>query len=301
MLLLSLMVVVVACVAPAVLCHDGMIKVKGGSFTMGTDDPQQRDGEGPARRVKVKTFYLDEKPVVNEQFRSFIRDTKYKTDAEKYGWSFVFHAFVADEVKSTIEQTVKGAEWWLPVPKAYWRVPFGKGSGLKNKMDYPVTQVSWNDADAYCKWAGKRLPTEAEWEFAVRGGLEGKVYPWGNKIEKNRMNTWEGKFPDENSVEDGHHGLAPADAYGPQNKFGFYNMLGNGWEWTADEFQRPANAPPQQSQDKQYVLRGGSYLDSIDGKTNHKVRVTTRMGNTPDSGSDNLTFRCAASAAKDEL
>ncbi|EGD76272.1 sulfatase modifying factor 2 [Salpingoeca rosetta] len=282
---------------------DGMIYMPGeiGTFRLGTKKADSTHGITPQRKVTVDPFYLDRYAVSNADFRAFVRDTKYVTDSEKYGWSFVFKTFVDTASQDLAEtQAMPGADWWLAVPRAYWRKPFGKGSGIKDRLQFPVVQVSWNDAQQYCDWAGKRLPTEAEWEYAVRGGLQDSAYPWGSRYEKNRMNAWQGKFPDTNVLGDGYHGAAPVDAYGPQNDYGFYNMLGNVWEWVADRFEDPS--PP--SQEPKFVLRGGSYVDTVDGKTNHKVRVTTRMGNTADSASDNIGFRCARSAtppAKQEL
>jgi len=271
---------------------DEMVQLKGGTFQMGTDD-EGRDGESPARQVKVKPFAIDVTSVTNEQFLEFIRDTKYKSEAETFGWSFVLDMFVSKQVKKTVKDKLEGAEWWLPVEGAYWRQPFGPKSSIKDRMDHPVVHMSWNDAASYCKWKGKRLPTEAEWEFAARGGLKEKQYPWGNKYEANRMNIWQGKFPTKNTKEDGYAHTAPVTAFGPQNDYGVYNMVGNVWEWVNDKYKPSVEDNRPNRNEEKRVLRGGSYLDSINGKFNHRTRVTTRMGNTPDSGSDNLGFRCA--------
>uniref|UniRef100_A0A8C6HNI4 Sulfatase-modifying factor enzyme-like domain-containing protein n=1 Tax=Mus spicilegus TaxID=10103 RepID=A0A8C6HNI4_MUSSI len=168
--------------------------------------------------------------------------------------------------------------------------PAGPGSGIREKLELPVVHVSWNDAGAYCAWRGRRLPTEEEWEFAARGGLKGQVYPWGNRFQPNRTNLWQGKFPKGDKAEDGFHGLSPVNAFPPQNNYGLYDLMGNVWEWTASTYQ-PAG------QDMR-VLRGASWIDTADGSANHRARVTTRMGNTPDSASDNLGFRCASSAGQ---
>ncbi|XP_021018837.1 inactive C-alpha-formylglycine-generating enzyme 2 isoform X2 [Mus caroli] len=237
-----------------------MVHLPGGRFLMGTDAPDGRDGEGPAREVTVKPFAIDIFPVTNKDFR-------------------YFQFFGAGAV-----------HWWQPVPKAFWRQPAGPGSGIREKLELPVVHVSWNDAGAYCAWRGRRLPTEEEWEFAARGGLKGQVYPWGNRFQPNRTNLWQGKFPKGDKAEDGFHGLSPVNAFPPQNNYGLYDLMGNVWEWTASTYQPAA-------QDMR-VLRGASWIDTADGSANHRARVTTRMGNTPDSASDNLGFRCASSAGR---
>lgn len=270
------------------------VTLSGGKFRMGSSSADPKRGELAAKSVGVKPFVIDKYPVTNENFRKFIRAKKFKTEAEKFGWSFVFRTFVPEKVRSKITQSVPGAPWWLPVQQAYWRQPGGPGTSIKEKLSYPAVHISYNDAQAYCEWMGKRLPTEAEWEFAVRGSLKEKEYPWGSNFQEDRMNIWQGEFPDKNSQEDSHIGVAPVDAFPAQNKFGMYDMLGNAWEWVSDRFE-------DKGQEIKYVLRGGSYIDTADGKHNHKVTVTTRMGNTADAGSDNIMFRCARRASKDEL
>ncbi|KAM5179431.1 inactive C-alpha-formylglycine-generating enzyme 2 isoform 2-T2 [Mantella aurantiaca] len=258
---------------------------------MGTNAADAKDGEGPAKLVAVNPFIIDKYPVTNQDFREFVRATKYKSEAETFGWSFVFEDFVTDELKKKVTQKLQSAPWWLPIERTFWRQPAGPGSGIKEKLDYPVLQVSWNDAQAFCKWRGQRLPTEEEWEFAARGGLKGNTYPWGNGFQANRSNLWQGKFPSLDSGDDGYHGVSPVTAFPAQNAYGLYDMLGNTWEWTTTEYKVSRESTTDHRQ-KMYVLRGASWIDTQDGSANHKARVTTRMGNTPDSASDNLSFRC---------
>ncbi|XP_074969473.1 inactive C-alpha-formylglycine-generating enzyme 2 [Phalacrocorax aristotelis] len=272
---------------------ESMVQLPGGKFLMGSRSREKRNEEGPAREVTVGPFAIDKYPVTNRDFREFVREKKYKTEAEAFGWSFVFEDFVSEELKEKVTQKLESAPWWLPVEKAFWRQPSGPGSSIKDRLDYPVLHVSWNDAQVFCAWKGKRLPAEEEWEYAARGGLEQRVYPWGNKFQPNRTNLWQGDFPRVDTAEDGYHGVSPVAAFPPQNSYGLYDLLGNTWEWTASEYLTPGLSSRQHAQ-KMQVLRGASWIDTADGSANHKARVTTRMGNTPDSASDNLSFRCAA-------
>ncbi|XP_072502967.1 inactive C-alpha-formylglycine-generating enzyme 2 isoform X2 [Notamacropus eugenii] len=256
---------------------NSMVHLPGGTFQMGTNSPDGKDGEGPTRQVTVKPFAIDKYPVTNRDFREFVRQKKYQTEAESFGWSFVFEDLVSDELKKKVTQKLE---------------PAGPGSGIRERLDFPVLHVSWNDAQAFCAWRGKRLPTEEEWEFAARGGLKGRVYPWGNQFQVNRSNLWQGKFPQADTAEDGFHGASPVDAFPPQNNYGLYDLMGNVWEWTASTYGSPIPG-----QDRK-VLRGASWIDTAEGSANHRARVTTRMGNTPDSASDNLGFRCAATPGR---
>uniref|UniRef100_A0A2I2ZXM4 Sulfatase modifying factor 2 n=1 Tax=Gorilla gorilla gorilla TaxID=9595 RepID=A0A2I2ZXM4_GORGO len=197
-----------------------MVQLQGGRFLMGTNSPDSRD-EGPVREVTVKPFAIDIFPVTNRDFRDFVREKKYRTEAEMFGWSFVFEDFVSDELRNKATQPMKSVLWWLPVEKAFWR---------------------------------------------------------------------QGKFPKGDKAEDGFHGVSPVNAFPAQNNYGLYDLLGNVWEWTA--------SPYQAAEQDMRVLRGASWIDTADGSANHRARVTTRMGNTPDSASDNLGFRCAADAGR---
>ncbi|XP_063267411.1 formylglycine-generating enzyme isoform X4 [Prinia subflava] len=214
-----------------------MVPIPGGTFTMGTREPGiPQDGEGPARSVRLRAFLMDQYEVSNRHFQSFVTATGYVTEAEKFGDSFVFEGMLSEAVKADIHQAVAAAPWWLPVKGASWKHPEGPGSSISSRMDHPVVHVSWNDAVAFCAWAGKRLPTEAEWEYGCRGGLENRLFPWGNKLQpkgQHYANIWQGEFPTNNTAEDGYKGTAPVSAF-PPNGFGLYNMVGNAWEWTSD-------------------------------------------------------------------
>eukprot|EP00756_Hemistasia_phaeocysticola_P032225 Hpha_TRINITY_DN16398_c0_g1::TRINITY_DN16398_c0_g1_i1::g.62826::m.62826 len=276
-----------------------MVELKAELFHMGTDDTKYNknvDGEGPSRLANVKPFSIDVTPVTNAQFLKFARDTKFQTEAEQYGWSFVLASLTPKAIRDDPQtQELPDAKQWLAVGDAWWRKPEGKGSGIKDRLDHPVVHIGYKDAEAYCKWAGKRLPTETEWEYAARGGLESKAYPWGDSMMgadgKWMMNVWQGKFFEDNTEEDGYWGTSPVTAF-PPNGFGVYSAVGNVWEWTQTMFSKARPGKKGEEQDKM-VLRGGSFVDSTDGSFNHKARVTTRMGNTPDSGSHNTGFRCA--------
>uniref|UniRef100_A0A8C9PSH0 Sulfatase-modifying factor enzyme-like domain-containing protein n=1 Tax=Spermophilus dauricus TaxID=99837 RepID=A0A8C9PSH0_SPEDA len=198
-----------------------MVQLPGGKFMMGTDAPDGRDGEGPIHEVTVKPFAIDIFPVTNQDFREFVREKKYRTEAEMFGWSFVFEDFVSSELRNKATQQMEPVLWWFPVEKAFWR---------------------------------------------------------------------QGTFPKGDRAEDGFHGVSPVNAFPPQNSYGIYDLMGNVWEWTASPYQAAG-------QDMR-VLRGASWIDTIDGSANHRARVTTRMGNTPDSASDNLGFRCASGVGR---
>ena len=188
---------------------DGMVLLGGGPFAMGAADrwAYPDDGEGPVREVRVASVWIDACAVSNAQFTQFTESTGYATEAERFEWSFVFGGLLPDDFPPT--QAAAQAPWWRKVEGADWRHPDGPHSSLDGRLDHPVVHVSWNDAQEYCAWAGKRLPTEAEWEFAARGGLTKQVFPWGDELEpkgEHRMNVWQGAFPGANSIADGYYG-----------------------------------------------------------------------------------------------
>ncbi|REK65640.1 MAG: serine/threonine protein phosphatase [Cohnella sp.] len=284
--------------------REGMIYLAGGEFLMGTDDREgfPSDGEGPVRAVRLDPFYIDACAVSNAEFQQFVEETGYRTDAERFGWSFVFHLFVSPETARTVTRTPVQTPWWFVVEGASWKHPEGPDSDIADRLDHPVTHVSWNDAVAYCKWAGKRLPTEAEWEYAARGGLVQKRYPWGDELKPNgehRCNIWQGKFPYKNNMSDGYAGTAPVKSFKP-NGYGLYNVSGNVWEWCSDWFSPtyhingPRVNPKGPPQGSSKVLRGGSYL--CHKSYCNRYRVAARSHNTPDSSTGNIGFRCAADA-----
>ncbi|HET7116747.1 MAG TPA: formylglycine-generating enzyme family protein [Hanamia sp.] len=280
---------------------DNMIKLTGGTFLMGTNDEEgfPDDGEGPIREITLDPFYIDPTTVTNFQFAEFINATGYKTDAERFGWSFVFYGLLAEEDQKADYKVAAPTPWWCAVPGAQWNHPEGKDSRINERMSHPVVHVSWDDAQAYCHWTGKRLPTEAEWEYAARGGLAQKKFPWGDELTPGgeyRCNIWQGNFPDYNSLEDGYLGTAPAKSFKP-NDFGLYNMSGNVWEWCNDWFSRdfhksgPRKNPTGPNGGEAKVIRGGSFL--CQRSYCNRYRVAARSSNTKDSSTSNMGFRCA--------
>jgi formylglycine-generating enzyme len=264
---------------------DELIALPSGTFWMGSDeDRYPDDGESPSRPVHVGAFRIAPCTVTNDDFATFVAATGYGTTAEREGWSFVFGGLLPDDFPPT--RAVAQAPWWRQVHGADWLHPEGPGSALDGRSDHPVVHVSWLDARAFCRWAGGRLPSETEWEYAARGGLERRRYPWGDELTpggEHRMNVFQGRFPEKDTGDDGFVGTAPVRAFVP-NGYGLYNPTGNVWEWTADRFGpgRPG----------QRVTRGGSYLchDSYCWR----YRCAARSGNTPDSSAGNIGFRMAA-------
>jgi formylglycine-generating enzyme len=306
--------------------NSGMILIPGGSFDMGADNNQASADEYPKHRVMIDSFYIDITEVTNAQFKKFVDATGYITTAErKPDWEVLKKTVPpgtpkpADSLLQAASLVFKQSiqpvpvndytQWWIWIKGANWKHPQGPTSSIIGKENYPVVQVSWDDAMAYCKWSGKRLPTEAEWEFAARGGLVNNIYPWGNEhvnTGKPKANSWEGKFPYLNERKDGYITVAPTKSYFP-NGYGLYDMAGNVWEWCSDyynqdyykELQGKATANPQGAvksydADEPYAikrsLRGGSFLCNDSYCSGY--RVARRMKSSPDTGLEHTGFRC---------
>ena len=278
-----------------------LVELEGGSFLMGNPrgDGYPQDGEEPVHEVALSPFAIGSAPVTNAEFAAFAAETGYLTEAEKTGWSFVFTMFLPEDFEPT--RAIERAPWWRQVFGAQWRHPEGPQSDVTGLEDHPVTHVSWDDANAYCEWAGLRLPTEAEWEFAARGGIGGAQFPWGDELEpdgRQMMNVFQGEFPARNTREDGWAGTSPVGSFEP-NGYGLFDTTGNVWEWCADRFgadtyrEGPRENPKGPQAGDQRVIRGGSYL--CHASYCRRYRVDARSSNTPDSTSGNTGFRVAAS------
>ncbi|WP_244444562.1 formylglycine-generating enzyme family protein [Nitratireductor basaltis] len=271
------------------------VTLEGGQSWVGTHRQLFReDGEGPPRKVRIKPFRIDPHTVTVRWFTEFVEQTGYLTDAEHYGWSLVFHSFVADaqNYRRVIE-----TPWWLQVESADWKHPFGPASAIEGLEDHPVTHVSWNDARAFAAWAGGRLPSEAEWEYAARGGSPGATYPWGEAEPDDELvlcNIWQGDFPRHNTAKDGFAGTAPVRSFSP-NGYGLYNMSGNVWEWCADLFRvrsltssaKRRNAAAVTA--NQRVMKGGSFL--CHRSYCHRYRISARTAASADSSTSHVGFR----------
>jgi len=304
----------------------GMVWIPEGTFNMGSEGPQSRPDEAPVHAVKVDGFWIDKTEVTNAQFSEFVAATGYVTTAEKpVDWEEMKkqlppgtpkpHDSLLQASSLTFKPTQgpvdlnNYGEWWEWKPKASWRQPRGKGSSIEGKEDHPVVHVSWDDANAYAKWAGKRLPTEAEWEWAARGGLKDKKYPWGDEDisqGKAKANSWEGSFPYDNLNKDLFFYSAPVKSF-EANGYGLYDMAGNVWEWCSDWYHydyyktlegKTTTNPqgPTESYDpynpyiSQRIIRGGSFLCNDTYCSGY--RVASKMKSSPDTGSQHTGFRC---------
>ncbi len=298
---------------------EGMVLIHGGQYQMGADDDQARPDESPRHDVTVSDFWMDATEVTNAAFKKFVDATGYITTAEKDfmlkqtdGTTIKEHAgslVFAPKLDFNNTSPTPG-DWWQFTPGANWKHPQGPNSSIEGKDSFPVTHISWYDAQAYCQWAGKRLPTEAEWEYAARGGLADARYPWGNEAVdegKSKSNTWDGEFPNHNTKKDGFIRTAPVRSFTP-NAFGLFDMAGNVWEWCSDWYQPyyyrfcvnnsilvdpkgPANSFDPDEQDVQKkVVRGGSFL--CNDSYCSGFRVSARMKTSPETSLEHTGFRC---------
>lgn len=272
--------------------------IPAGTFTMGDSfgDGNPADGEAFQHTVRLESFSMDTTSVTNAAFAAFVEATGYVTEAEQFGYSAVFHLALQADRADIVGQPPQ-TPWWLGVEGATWSRPGGRHSSIDGREDHPVIHVSWNDAIAYCDWAGRRLPTEAEWEYASRGGLPAKRYPWGDAHPDSpawKCNIWQGTFPTVNTSDDGYLTTAPVRTYEP-NGYGLWQTVGNVWEWCADWFdagyyqQSPVDNPQGPGSGQARVMRGGSFL-CHDSYCN-RYRNSARSSNTPDSSMSNTGFR----------
>jgi formylglycine-generating enzyme required for sulfatase activity len=303
-----------------------MVWVPGGEFMMGSDGPEARPMESPVHQVRVDGFWMDVAEVTNAQFAAFAKATGYVTIAEKVPTLEEIMAQLPPGTPPPSKDVLQAgslvftppdhpvplnnvAAWWYWTLGSNWRHPEGPDNGIEDRPDHPVVHIAWDDAVAYCRWAGKRLPTEAEWEFAARGGLEGARFVWGDTLrlkEKPMANIWHGRFPDDNTAEDGYVLTAPVKSY-PPNKYGLYDMAGNVWEWCSDWYrpdtyrqrqQKTAVNPagpnksfnPTDPYSPSRVIRGGSFLCHVSYCESY--RPGARRGSAVDTGLSHLGFRC---------
>jgi formylglycine-generating enzyme required for sulfatase activity len=311
----------------------GMRWIAGGEFTMGSEAEGANPNEAPTHRVRVDGFWIDETAVTNAEFARFVEATGWVTIAERpVDWEAMKATVPPGTPKPPPEMLEPGSlvftptqgevslsdlsNWWRWQSGASWRHPEGPGSTIVGRESHPVVQVAWDDAVAYTAWAKKRLPTEAEWEVAARGGLENKRYAWGDEFRpggKSMANTYTGKFPVRDTAEDGFAGTAPVRSF-PANAYGLYDMGGNVWNWCSDWFRSDAHAlaapegccqnppGPRDSWDAtdplapKRVIKGGSFL--CNPSYCESYRPSARRGTPPDTGSSHVGFRCALSAPK---
>ena len=270
------------------------VLIEAGAFRMGTEDADRHrdDGESPVRSVEVPAFGIDATCVTNAEFAAFVGETGYVTEAEEFGWSFVFGALLEPELRRASRKP-PGTPWWRAVHGARWDRPEGPGSTVTERGEHPVVQVSLRDAEAFAAWCGMRLPRETEWEKAARGGLDQARYAWGDQLTpggEHRCNIWQGGFPVRNTLEDGFLGTAPVRSF-PPNGFGLYEVAGNVWEWCSDRWESGQAA--SLTGDVR-VMRGGSYL-CHDSYCN-RYRVAARSSTAAEDASGNKGFRLAVDA-----
>ena len=312
-----------------IITKEGMVLIPEGTLNMGGDNDQADPNEFPKHKVIIKSFWMDETEVTNTQFEEFVKTTRYKTVAERpIDWDEMKKSLPPNTPKPADSLLLPGALvfhktdqpvslknpglWWTWTIGADWQHPEGAESSTKDKMNHPVVQIAWEDAAAFAKWAGKRLPTEAEWEWAARGGKENMIYPWGNENVnegKPKANYWQGLFPYENQEKDGYGTTAPVKSYSA-NGYGLYDMSGNVWEWCADwldmdyykkDIASKANNKgptkaynPMMPFQEEKVIRGGSFLCNDDYCSGY--RNSRRMGSSMDTGLNHTGFRCVKDA-----
>jgi formylglycine-generating enzyme required for sulfatase activity len=249
--------------------------------------------------VTLRPFRLDAHQVTNRRFAAFVAATGYATEAERYGWSYVFHLFLDPAMNLP---SPEGTPWWRKVDGAFWAAPEGPGSSVADRQDHPAVHIAWNDAAAFAAWAAGRLPSEAEWEYAAKGGSAAARFPWGDAEPDDTSafcNIWQGDFPRRNTLADGFLGTAPVDAFAP-NGFGLFNMSGNAWEWCADPFrvrslsQAAKRRNAAAAAERERVMKGGSYLCHI--SYCYRYRIAARSGRSPDTSAGHTGFRVAYDA-----
>ncbi len=302
-----------------------MVLIPGGTLNMGGDNDQANQNEFPKHKVLVDSFYMDQTEVTNESFAKFVEASGYKTVAERaINWEemkknlpegtpkphdtiLVPGALVFTKTQGKVDIN-NPAAWWRWTPGANWLHPSGPSSDIKDNMNHPAVQLAWEDADAYCKWAGKRLPTESEWEWAARGGKKDMIYPWGNDYVEDgapKANFFQGLFPYNNTLNDGYELTSPVKTY-PPNSYGLYDMAGNVWEWCSDwfdfEYYKKASSKvkkeigpekgfnPYMPFQQEKVIRGGSFLCNDSYCSGY--RNARRMGSTIDTGLNHTGCRC---------
>ena len=299
-------------------CPEQMVWIPGGKFRMGSDTHYEE--EKSVGDVRVEGFCMDQYEVTNAQFAQFVAETSYVTVAEQPLSAEEFPELTEEQrapgslvfIQPDQGQPVRELSWWHWIQGADWQHPQGKDSTIEGKDNYPVVQISYEDAQAYAQWAGKSLPTEAQWEFAARGGLRNKEFTWGNKYSARKANTWQGKFPVENTNKDGYLDTAPVGSF-PANNYELYDMAGNVWEWTQDWYRpghegkshqvNPTMSDPEESYDPsnpgvpQHVTKGGSYLCARNYCS--RFRPAAREAQAPDTGTTHIGFRLVSPVASD--